>query len=280
MDKPRVGNNFFDELMVVLVLYKMEVPESPAVISLTTGLQSMQQRTSIFIYDNSPLEHQYKLNESWITNYKHDASNPGVSKAYNAGFKCAKAQNKSWMLLVDQDSEFEKDFFLKIKDAIESNPDQKLFIPIMMDKKGIVSPFHFQFGRGFRLKQISAGKYQLVKKKFINSGLLISSDLFELAGGFDEQYKLDFSDLAFIERLKLITSTFLVIDSKCEHSLFAAKHSSLEETLVRFEIYCQSANLLGNQTGNYWVYLWKHVRAIVFSFKYFDTRFIASTFTK
>lgn len=280
MDMPGVENNFLDKLMVVLVLHKMEVHESPTVISLTTALQSIQQRASIFIYDNSPHDHSYKLNEFWATTYKHDSSNPGVSKAYNEGFKCAKAQNKTWMLLVDQDTEFEKDFFFKIKHAIENNPDQKLIVPIMMDEKGMLSPFLFHFGRGIRLKKIKAGQYQLEEKKFINSGLLISRDLFELAGGFDDRYKLDFSDLAFIERLKSITNGFSVIDSKCRHSLFVTKRSSVEETLVRFKIYCQSANLLGNQTGNFWVYVWKHLRAIVFSFKYFDWRFIAATFTE
>jgi len=280
MDMPRVENNFFGELMVVLVLYEMEIHDSSAVISLTTALQSIQQTTSIFIYDNSQNAHTHTLGENWQITYRHDPNNPGVSKAYNEGFKCAKAQNKSWMLLVDQDTEFEKNFFFKIEGAIKTNPDQKLIVPIMIDKKGIVSPFHFHFGRGIRLKNIGPGNYQLSYKKFINSGMLISRDLFELAGGFDERYKLDFSDISFIERLKLFWKTFLVIDSKCTHSLFATQGNSLEKTLERFKIYSQSANLLGNQTGNFWVYIWKHLRAIAFFFKYFDWRFIASTFTK
>ena len=278
MDRSRVVNNFFDELMVVLVLYKMEIHNSPAVISLTTALQSIQQTTSVFIYDNSPAAHTHTLNENWQITYRHDANNPGVSKAYNEGFKCAKAQNKNWMLLADQDTSFEKDFFIKIREGVEAGHDQKLIVPIMIDQKGIVSPFHFHFGRGFRLKNISAGKYQLTEKKFINSGLLISRKLFEVTRGFDERYKLDFSDLAFIERLKSLISVFSVIDSTCTHSLFATKDSSPEIALVRFKIYCDSANLLGNQTGNFWVLIWKHLRAIAFSIKYFNWHFIQIAF--
>lgn len=278
MDKPRVENNFFEELLVVLVIYEMEISDSPAFISLTASLQSTSQKALIFIYDNSPNAHTHTSNKDWEITYRHDPSNPGVSKAYNEGFKNAKVKNKKWMLLADQDTEFEKDFFLKCKSAIEAYYQEKIFVPIVMDLKGIVSPFVFRFGRGIRLKNVQAGQYTLAKKKFINSGMLMECDLFEKAGGYDERFKLDFSDLAFIERLKSVTRTFLVIDSKCTHSLFATRRSSLEETLVRFKIYCQSANLLGNQTGNLCVFVWKHLRAIVFSFKYFDWNFIAIAF--
>jgi len=274
MDAPHTPNNFLDDLMVVLVIYKMEISESPAFNSLTVALQSINRMTSIFIYDNSPNALEYKPNENWMITYRNDPSNPGVSKAYNEGFKCGKALNKKWMLLVDQDTEFEKDFFTKCKSGTEVNENEKVFVPIMVDLKGIVSPFQFRFGRGVRLRKIEAGQHQLAEKKFINSGLLISVDPFELSRGFDERYKLDFSDIAFIERLKSVTRTFFVIDSKCTHSLFTTKCSSLEETLARFKIYCQSANLLGNQTGNFWVLIWKHLRAIKLSLRFRSLGFI------
>ena len=277
MDVLHKPKNFLDDLMVVLVNYKMEISESPAFNSLTMALQSMHQKTSIFIYDNSPNAHTHVPHEDWIIIYQNDPSNPGVSKAYNEGFKCAKAQNKKWMLLIDQDTVFEKGFFLKCKSAVEANENEKIFVPIMVDLNGIVSPFQFRFGRGVRLREIETGQHQLAEKKFINSGLLISLDLFELSGGYDERYKLDFSDLAFIERLKSVSRTFLVINSKCTHSLFTTKRSSLEETLVRFKIYCQSANLLGNQTENFWVYIWKHLRAIKLSLRFRSLGFIKIT---
>jgi rhamnosyltransferase len=273
-------SNFFDDLMVVLVIYRMKISESPAFKSLTDSLQSANQKSSIFVYDNSSQPQGYDLVEDWEMIYRNDPSNPGVSKAYNEGFKQSKAQSKRWILLVDQDTVFEKDFFSKCKSAIEANKHEGIFVPIMVDLKGVVSPFVFRFGRGIRLRKIHTGQQLMMRLKFINSGMLISSELFELSGGFDEQYRLDFSDLAFIERLKSLTRTFLVIDSECTHSLFATKRSSLEENLVRFKIYCQSANRLGNQTGNFWVYIWKHLRAIVFSFKYFNWRFIAIAFAK
>jgi GT2 family glycosyltransferase len=280
MDKANTDGNFFEDLMVILVIYKMEINKSPAFNSLTTSLKSMNQKSSVFIYDNSPDTHPYTPNENWKITYRNDPSNPGVSKAYNEGFKHAKAQGKKWLLLADQDTVFEKKFFLKCKSTIEVRSNEKIFVPILRDLNGIVSPFIFRFGRGIRLKEISAGQQQMTKLKFINSGMLISTSLFELSGGFDERFALDFSDLAFINKLKSTTKTFLVTDSTCKHSLFVTKRNSLEETLVRFKIYCQSANLLGNQTGDSWVFIWKHLRAIKLFSKYFNWRFITIALEK
>jgi len=279
MDKPQAERNFFEELMVVLVIFKMEINESPAFHSLTLALQEARQKSSIFIYDNSPNAHAHTRNENWKITYRNDPANPGVSKAYNEGFRVAKSNNKKWLLLADQDTVFPNDFFLKCKISIEKHENERIFVPVMTDIKGILSPFHFQFGRGFRSKKINRDQYRLAEKRFINSGMLMTCRLFEISGGFDERFKLDFSDLFFSERLSLITQTFFVMDSTCTHSLSASKRSSVQETLGRFKLYCQAADQFGKQTGNFWVILWKYARAVVFFCRYYDWRFITFAFS-
>lgn len=281
MDMAGTGRNFLEELMVVLVLYKMEIHESPAVISLTTALKSLQQRTSIFIYDNSPNAHAHTHTpgEQWHVTYHHNAANPGVGKAYNEGFRLAGAQNKKWLLLVDQDSVFEKDFFSKCKTAIGNDANEEIFVPRMVDSRGIVSPFYFRLGRGFRLNAINEGQYRLSGKRFINSGILITCRLFEVSGGYDEQFSLDFSDLVFLERLETREQTFRVLDSTCEHALSASAPGPVTATLDRFKSYCRAADQFRRQTGNPWVVFWKYARAIIFFCKYFDARFITLAFS-
>jgi len=48
---------FLDDLMIARMVHKIEISESPAFNSLTTALESMDQKTSIFIYGNSPNAH-------------------------------------------------------------------------------------------------------------------------------------------------------------------------------------------------------------------------------
>src|SRR5258708_19448906 len=107
MDK----RDFFDDLMVVLVIYKMEINESPAFSSLTKALQSGNHRAAIFIYDNSPQTHTHRQNQNWEITYRNDPSNPGVSKAYNEGFEFPKSQYKKWIFLFNQNTYFPFFFF-------------------------------------------------------------------------------------------------------------------------------------------------------------------------
>src|SRR5579859_1033097 len=95
-------DQFFQDLMVIIVIYNMKLDESPAFRTLTHALQNSRQQASLFVYDNSS-QPQIVSSSLWAMTYVHDPSNPGVSKAYNEGFGCAKTQRKKWMLLADQD---------------------------------------------------------------------------------------------------------------------------------------------------------------------------------
>src|SRR5579859_5229563 len=91
--------DFCNSVLVVLVIYKMKIAESPAYQSLTAELICSKKSAALFFYDNSPQPQESLVDQCWTTYYHHDPSNPGVSKAYNEGFKKAKALNKKWLLL-------------------------------------------------------------------------------------------------------------------------------------------------------------------------------------
>lgn len=277
---PRVGNNFFDELMVVLVLYKMEVHESPTVISLTTALQSIQQRSSIFIYDNSPHEHRYKLNELWATTYRHNSNNPGVSKAYNEGFKCAKAQNKTWMLLVDQDTVFPVNSFDEYqKTMVKFNCP--IIIPQLADQTAIVSPLKFYLGGGQRLSEVRKDRpLNLSEFFFHNSGLLISIDEFEKAGMYDERFPLDFSDFSFVCRLRRHNQFFAVANVIATHHLAATSPANMSDRLKRFQSYLNAARCFKNnyRPSDWMISFRASLRAIKLSLEFKNFQFIVSYF--
>src|SRR5260221_11839723 len=123
----------------------MKISESPTYQSLTSALQHSSTSTSLFIYDNSPQPQEVLTNPCWNIHYQHNPSNPGVSKAYNKGFECAKIQNKKWILLADQDTEFPIDAFDKyLRSQKESGCS--IVVPKLIDQVGIVSPLKFYFG--------------------------------------------------------------------------------------------------------------------------------------
>ncbi len=228
-------------LLVVLVVYEMKINESPAFNSLCKA--SPQRPITFFIYDNSQYPQSIPIT-NWAITYCHDQSNPRVSKAYNEGHKIAKSLNKKWLLLADQDTEFPINIFLDYSNAIKNYSDARVFAPVLFDSKGLVSPFRLLWGKGRRTKEIKSGEYSLDKYKIINSGTLISVEAFEKAGGCDERFPLDYSDLSFSDRLMVNDPDFILITSRCKHNLSATKEEKdLSMELARFKSFCNAVRL-------------------------------------
>jgi GT2 family glycosyltransferase len=280
MNEAQVTDNFFRELMVVLVIYEMDIGESPAFRSLTDALQAVNRKTSILMYDNSryPHTHSNTLYENWVVTYRNDPSNPGVSKAYNEGFKHAKEQAKKWMLLSDQDTRFPATFFESVRTSMTNHPGDELFAPIIKGDSKLISPFRFKLGKGFALQSIEVQCYSLNDLKFINSGLLISTTLFEKCNGYDERFPLDFSDLAFIQRLKKYKDRFVVVKAICSHSL-SSDERIFSKSVNRFTHFVNASRMYGRIYNQPFIFFASRLfRAIKLSFRFRSLGFIKSLF--
>jgi GT2 family glycosyltransferase len=234
---------WLDETLAVLVLYQTPLDKSITFNSLQTSLKNRNSSIDWFVYDNSPTdEASEKIHDPKIM-IRRDASNPGVSKAYNEGFKVAKSLGKKWMLLLDQDSDFTIDAFKKYYQALLKNPHESCFVPLLVDKKGVISPFKFHLGNGIRVNSVREGVHSLNKLQFINSGLMISLNAFGQSNGYDEEFPLDFSDYAFVERIHLITPGFVLIPLTVHHGHSSSQDISQTEALKRFNVFLEAAKL-------------------------------------
>lgn len=264
-----------DNALIVLVLYQMKVADSPAYQSLSRALEREGKQGQLYVYDNSAIPQPVPYHTLWKIHYHHDPTNPGVSQAYNRAFQFAKVNGKKWLLLADQDTVFPTDLFSQYSMALKKNPHHALFVPIVRDSFGLVSPLRSVFGRGFRLQNVFSGTYALKKLKFINSGLLIALPVFEKANGYDERFPLDFSDFAFINRVSKISSDFFVVDAPCHHSLSSQETRSLASGLERFRLFCRSAVLFCQFLTPLPVLGWLVLpSAIKLSWKWRDLRFL------
>lgn len=241
-------NSFFDEVLVVLVIYQMKIAESPAYRSLTDALSVANKSASLFIYDNSLSPQEPPASSCWHIQYFHDMLNPGVSKAYNKGAEIAKSQKKNWLFLADQDTVFPVVIFEKYIQAIASSPSE-LISPVASFQNTIISPFRFELGRGRSLSSAKPGTYSLHSYNFINSGILVSIRLFEKCGGYDERFPLDFSDLAFAKRACTFIEQFVVVDALCAQPLSAGE-ASLEVVLNRFLTFARASRQYGKIYGS------------------------------
>lgn len=231
-------------ILFILVLYKRKLNESDSFISLITSLKKTNLNIDIFIYDNSPSPMILKeelSGENWNIYYVHDETNPGVSKAYNEGFKLGKNLNKKWLLLLDQDTKFPEDAIIKYCRAVLDNNEYFLFAPILVATNGtICSPCNYFLKRGSPMNSIEVGLVNITRKSLMNSGMLMRIDIFEKVGGYNEKIKLDFSDFDFIDRYRQIYQYFYVVDTKCIHELATVAEDDVNRSLTRFTTYCEN----------------------------------------
>lgn len=193
----------------------------------------------IVIYDNSPEsqdvnEHDFKrFNINYISNTK----NPGVSEAYNHGAKIARESNKKWILILDQDTKFNKEIFSEYWKAIQTFEEVSLFAPILkIDNDRILSPCKFKY-YGRHLKSVNTGVQSLSESSPINSGMLINTDAFHKVGGYNEKVQLDISDHQFIERFRKEYKDYVVVNSTGSQN-FSAIDDNKKNQIIRFRYYC------------------------------------------
>jgi GT2 family glycosyltransferase len=272
--------NDSSSFLTVLVLYKQRLEDSPAYRSLSRALYQQSGKRLLFVYDNSPQKQTLPSTDTWKIIYVHDASNPGVSRAYNQALVCAQQFQKDWLLLADQDTIFPITIYQCYKEALLRNPLCSVFLPTLVDVTGIISPFTLCLGSGKRLKKSVTGKKLLTELSAVNSGLFLSRRIIEQTGGYDEKLTLDFSDIHFFHTLKQHTDHLVIVDAVCQHEHSSAQKDDLFSALHRFTIYVHGARRMGHledAEGMYW--LRACLRAMKLSWRYRSFHFLRSVFS-
>ncbi len=228
-------------MLAVLVIYKKRASNSETYISTGDALSASNSCLDILIFDNSP-EPMFREDDNcswWRTRYIHDPANPGVSKAYNEGFRIATEMGKKWLLLLDQDTLFPPDAFDSYCKGVAENPGIQMFAPVLRAGGRIYSPCRFFGGAGFHLRSIRYGVQQLKGRAVLNSGMLVNVAAFGECSGFDERIGLDFADFAFNKRFRRYHDSFCLLPVECSHSFSDIENNDTEKGLSRFASYCK-----------------------------------------
>jgi len=235
--------SFLDNVLAVLVVYKRHASQVETFISLRYALEKQHCLFDLFIYDNSPFPMKGSLSseEPWRIHYHHDPLNPGVSKAYNEGFKLARHLGKKWLLFLDQDTVFPENALAVYTEALEQYPNMGIFVPILKADSKTCSPCRYLFRTGFHLHSISPGVHQFIGKAILNSGMLVRTEVFEQCGGYDERIKVDFADFAFNNRLRRCCDSFYLLPLQCDHGFSGSEKGTLDAALDRFALFRQGA---------------------------------------
>ncbi|WDF59112.1 glycosyltransferase [Flavobacterium sp. KACC 22758] len=232
-------NKMADNILAIVVIYNKELLKSETLISLGDDCEHERITLDLFIYDNSNLKQKTdQLKGFNIVEHFYNGKNLGVSTAYNKGVEFARSRNKKWVLLLDQDTFFQKGSLKEYLNNIVCDADINLFSPIIKLKNGLIfSPFKKVFKRGIRLRKVEPIRYLLSDFSPVNSGMLVKISSFVEAGGYNDKVKLDFSDIEFIKRFSKINKEFKVINTLCIQD-FSNDEVNIENLNVRFAFFC------------------------------------------
>jgi GT2 family glycosyltransferase len=230
---------FLADLQVVVVVYRTIWHECAALRSLQTAAESLRFKIHVYVHDNSPGAPEKNVTSAALDAvYAQTGKNLGVSEPYNRGAELAAAARRRWLLLLDQDFEFEPKLLEAYAEFTGLYSDEVVFCPRLAAQNLQLSPCREFLGQGWPVERMTAGVYSLDRYFILNNGLMIAVKAFNAAGGYSPAVPLDFSDHYFVRALRSVYATFVLIDYDGAHEFSNFQTNNLASALNRFRFYC------------------------------------------
>jgi GT2 family glycosyltransferase len=221
---------------VVVVLYNSTLERSLSLQSLNK-IKSAQLK--IYLWDNSRVpfsaEEIERLKTNWgNVSYFNTPENRSLAKIYNEVTRLS--THSDFLVLLDQDSSFDDNFFKEAILAIEKNSDINLFLPYIKTDQNIYSPGDFHFIKGKYWPNLITGRVMAKNKVAVSSGMIIRMKyLIENYPQFDERLKLYGIDSDFMIQYARKNSFFFVLNYNLQHQLSVNEKESIETKIFRFK---------------------------------------------
>jgi hypothetical protein len=211
-----------NEIFIVIVLYKSTLEESKTIQTL---VDAVEERINLMVFDNSPIRQCKNDNfefKNFNVQYYHDGTNPGLSTAYNSALDECSKLNKKWILLLDQDTTFTKEYIEEIK-SLDFNEIPDTVVAIipkvvsLLDER-IIAPVKMFLGGICRPVEIVSGVVN-TSISGINSGTLLNVFYLNSIKGFSMKYTLDMLDHWYFRKIFNDGKSFYLLNSDIKQDL-------------------------------------------------------------
>lgn len=246
-----------NKLLIFAVIYKAKAQDCIAFSSLMQHRDHITVPHKIVVYNNSPEIEQTDDRCSFVNGKGNDM----LAKAYNAGIAIAKAEGCEWILLMDQDTPFGKNYFEKACHFIENAGDCDMAVPTIMAGGKVASPTYYHPTIGPYLittPLTKIGKSEKYVTAF-NSGAVLRVSAIEELGGFNEEYPLDALDNWYFHNLRKNGHFTHVMDCQLTQNL--SLNNPSEISITRYKSIMNSALRFAKSIGWVAVLGWK-IRAV------------------
>ncbi len=236
-------------IQVVVVLYKCSVSQSK---SLTSILKLKSEINDLFdfdvlVYNNSsqnpiPPHSDYQIYNS--------PNNSMLAGAYNYALDLATSKEIKWLLLLDQDTTLNQQYFDELHTALtQATNDTACIAPIITYGNKQLSPVKYiaTFGPKWFLRPTPSGLNKSCLFAF-NSGTLIKTSAISEIGGFPAEFPLDDLDICYFYRLYKKGYSTYVMPVEVEHQLSVLNYAK-NMTPERYQSILDYDKLMAKEIG-------------------------------
>jgi GT2 family glycosyltransferase len=210
-------------IQCVIVLYKESPIQSlsfSSILRICRDDPSIAARLKILVQDNSP-ESQLLPPGPYPCpiDYFHAPTNPGLADAYNRARAHAERDHIQWLLTLDQDTALDRNFFLQLLAALDSQfPMPCAFVPQLVNDGLVLSP---QIAGSVFYHRIPLGYCGFAAAPIVafNSASCLSLKALAAIGGYPKEYWLDYLDHIIFHRLQAAGGRVYILNSQLAHRL-------------------------------------------------------------
>lgn len=225
-----------NKLVITIVLYQTAFSQTPSYGLIKKALNE-NESVYLFIYDNSPEPQVNELFQHAQVRYIHDATNPGLAQAYNAGNQFLSQVQGDLLLLLDQDTLLD-DRYLAALLTLTLDEAIAAYVPLVFAQARQISPVFSEdyIGRHSELPKAGIYSQQIMS---INSGTALPKTVLKSIGSFNQEFPLDFLDHWLFWKICQLNKKICVLDHHLEHELSVFDYETLSseryESIIRAE---------------------------------------------
>jgi len=212
----------------ILVVYNRKLEE-------TEGFETLKAHKEItaVVCDNSTTDlGNREAAEANGAFYIDMEGNKGLSRAYNKALDLIERIDPAMagvVIFMDDDTFFPEHYFEEVEYKCAAYPAQ-IFLPVVVDQRGILSPFLLRKNRIARTNDPAAIREEELGA--INSGMAVRLDVFRTYR-YDERLFLDYIDHAFMRDMHRQKRPMAILDAELKQD-FSANSDSKEKAAARF----------------------------------------------
>ena len=247
-------------LYIIIVLYKTKLEDSLTFKALKKNLSLLKDLGSkILIYNNSPEIEIPQSNDYVIYT---PTENLMLAGAYNYALQKAIENKAQWLLLLDQDTELNQDYFERLNAFLNKTDVSSVYdvvVPTLSIGDKHLSPIAYYKSTGPFISHLNKPlrnnedvvKYVTNEGKnyaAFNSASLLSIEILQRINGFDENYPLDMLDHKYYHLLNKLGAKIYILDAHLKHTLsLLEKENTMSVT--RYQGYIDKCFIFAKELG-------------------------------